>query len=128
MKKALLIFLTLAMLLSLCACRTPEEERDTPNLENGVVVYGSRQSGLTAEALSLFRALINNSQWTPGETKTVRPYKITLDGLELEYASTGVLYDATNDRYVKVMEDQKNEINAVLEQLIGTVDEQLPPQ
>lgn len=125
MKKALLIFLTLAMLLSLCACRTPEpsEQNDIQYVFEDVTCTRKESGEYVAETtfflkdkdVETLKAMLNGATWQPDCLKLRADYVFMADGIEL-HLILGEFYinDQTNGRHFNLSDEQKMEMLQLL--------------
>lgn len=118
MKKALLIFLTLAMLLSLCACETPDPpKQDDIQYAFEDVICNLKENGeYIAEAVFLLeskdvetlKTMVNGAAWQPGCLNRNANYMFiageTVFHLILDEFC---INDQTNDRHFMLSEEQK---------------------
>ena len=87
--------------------------------EKNLIALGSKQAELPAEFVDWFSEQLASAQWTSDEINEACEYKFLLGGTVLEFSSTGVLHDITNDRYVVLTKTQRSEMYKVIKDLIG---------
>ena len=125
MKKTLLIFLTLAMLLSLCACRTPEpsEQNDIQYVFEDVTCTRKESGEYVAETTfslknkdaETLKAMLNGAAWQPDCLKLSADYVFMADGIELHLIlGEFCINDQTNGRHFNLSDEQKMEMLRLL--------------
>lgn len=136
MKKALLIFLTLAMLLSLCACRTPvpPEQNDIQYVFEDVTCTCKESGEYVAETtfslkdkdVETLEAMLNGATWQPDCLKLRADYVFMADGIELHLIlGEFCINDQTNGRHFNLSDEQKMEMLQLLITNSIEIDEEI---
>lgn len=125
MKKVLLFLLIAAMLLSLCACRTPEpskqndvqyvfEDVTCTRKESGEYVAETTFSLKNKDAETL-KAMLNGAAWQPDCLKLSADYIFTAEEIELQLIlGEFCINDQTNSRHFILSDEQKMEMLRLL--------------
>ena len=125
MKKALLFLLIAAMLLSLCACRTPvpPEQNDIQYVFEDITCTRKESGEYVAETtfslkdkdVETLKAMLNGAAWQPDCLKLRADYVFMADGIELHLIlGEFCINDQTNSRHFYLSDEQKMEMLQLL--------------
>ena len=109
MKKAIILFLILALFL--CGC---SHTRKYKTAQIQIQYMDGEIYRLTNEETEYVMSLLTKGKWG-GYTKTDCGYRVIFDNAEIGYDSSGLFNDKENQRSLRLSEEQKKRINEIFE-------------
>ena len=93
------------------------------------ILNGSSSSPVTIsrEDASVLRAFLESEEWDEGIGRCANDYELIFDGNTVRYHSDcGTFNDFVNNWYIELSEEDKAEVNAILEKYISLQAEEMP--
>ena len=117
---------------SLSTEQTPGEENAAQqetdaDMQVSDILNGSSPVTISREDALIFRAFLESGEWDDGISRCANNYELIFDGNTVRYHSDcGTFNDSAYNRHITLSEEDKVEVNAILEKYISLQAEEMP--